>query len=84
MFKQLTEKDQVIEDLNTQLQIARKQVDKTLQGKTQKEIELADRNREMENLKENSELKANREELNWLRKQLKTKETKIEKLTKSV
>ena len=64
MFKQLTEKDQVIEDLNTQLQIARKQVDKTLQGKTQKEIELADRNREMENLKENSELKANREELN--------------------
>ena len=68
MFKQLTEKDQVIEDLNTQLQIARKQVDKTLQGKTQKEIELADRNWEMENMKDNSELKANREELNWLRK----------------
>ena len=45
---------------------------------------MAEWNREMEYMKENAELKANKEELNWLWKQLKSKEAKIEKLTKSV
>ena len=39
---------------------------------------------EMETMKENAELRANKEELSWLRKLLKTKEQKIEKLTKSI
>lgn len=47
-------------------------------------MELMERTREMESMKENAELKANREELGWLWKLLKTKEQKIEKLTKSI
>jgi len=47
-------------------------------------MELLERTWEMETMKENAELKANREELTWLWKLLKTKEQKIEKLTKSI
>ncbi len=47
-------------------------------------MELLERTREVEGMKENAELKANREELGWLRKLLKSKEQKIEKLTKSI
>lgn len=56
MFKQLKEKDAMIEDLVSQLKMSKGQVERTVYGKNQKEQELASKTQEMNSLKEDTEM----------------------------
>lgn len=84
LSKQLNDKDNTIEDLVTQVNSLKNQLARTVQNKSDRERELMERQNEIKTLKETAEAKANKEELARLRRIVKSKEAKIDKLTKSI